>query len=810
MSDFERLSRRQFFRGIGLAALTGLPACAAAPSGDPFRIEKPPVPGAEKWRRYQERRIATACGQCAAGCGVAVRVVEGRGVRIDGEPDNPVNRGGIGPRGRSGLEVLYDPDRVRQPLRRKGARGAHSLAPVSWSDALGELGRRLAELRARGEPHRLAIVCGRARGTVRDLWERFALAYGTPNHFDGLSRADGPVAQAMDLLQGVHEIPAYDWGSTRYVLSLGAGVLEASCQAIYFARAAARMRRGRPTERGKIVHVEPSRSRTAANADEWISILPGTYAAFALGIAHVLVRDGAYDREFLEERCFGFEDWSDEQGRRHRGLRSLLLSTYAPGQAGALCGVPATTIERIAREIAAERPALAITDPRATRASNGLQVAMATHALNVLLGSIDRPGGVLVQRSAPIAEWPAVVLDDAARAGSREARLDGAGGRRYPIGRSALEALPDALLSGSPYAADLLLLDYANPLYSGTNPQRWRRALDKVPFIVTFTPFLDETAAEVADLVLPDHTYLERFEDAAPAPSVGFAVFGVRQPVVEPLYDTRHTGEAILDIARGLGGPVAAAFPWKDFRTLLVQRITSLQKSQRGSIREDSSAKFLRELFQRGFWEEPPYEYGHWSEVIRTPSGRVELFSRRLWEALHDLAERSGKSPQDLLREWGFVPDLDVACLPHHDPIRWQGAQEDYPLVLDPYTPGTYAVGSGANLPLLQELVTEPGLSAWKTTAEIHPETAAAFGVRAGDTVEVQSLEGRLTLPVHLDAGVHPEAVRIAQGGGHTAFGRFARGHGANVMDLVAPSLDPLGGTPSYLGTRVRIRRVAT
>lgn len=802
------LSRRELFRSLALT-LAGLPACSVGRGHDPFALEKPPVPGADKWRRFQERRLATACAQCPAGCGVEVRVVEGRAVRIDGAVENPVNRGGVGPRGRSGLQVLYDPDRIHQPLRRKGARGSGTLEPVSWDEAVGELSERLASLREKREPHRVAIVCGRERGMMRELLERFALAYGTPNFFDGSSRGAGAVPLAIYLMQGIREVPGYDWTSTRYVLSLGAAVLEASCQGIYFSRATAHWRRGRAIDRGRIVHVEPSYSLTAANADEWISIQPGTYGAFALAIAYVLIREGTYDREFVAEHGFGFESWTDAAGRTHRGFRDLVLSGYAPEQVSAVCGVDKAIIERIAGEIGAARPAFAITDPRATHAPNGLHVAMAVHALNALLGAIDRPGGVLVQRPAPLAPWADVVLDEVAREGVARPRLDGVGARSYPVATSVPEALPNAIAGGEPYPLDALLLYYANPVYAWTNPERWRSAIEKVPFVVSFTPFLDETAALAADLVLPDHTYLERWEDAAPAPSVGFPIFGLRQPVVEPLHDTRATGDVVIGLAKELGAGIEEAFPWKDFRTALFQRIAGLQKSERGSIRKGSTNEFLRELVARGFWEDPPYRFGQWEEVLRTPSGKFEFFSQRLSSELEALGARRGMSVSELLREWGHDEDPDLVCLPHHDEIGWEG-DEDFPLRLEPYKPVTYAEGSGANLPLLQELVTEPGQRAWITTVELHPDTARRLGVREEDAVEIESPVGKIAAPAHLHRGVRPGVIRIAQGRGHTAYGRFARGRGANVMELVAPRWDPFGGFPARIGTRVRLRRITT
>ena len=420
------LGRRGFLKALGVGVLAGA-ASSCRRGEDPYALEKPPVPGADKWLPHEERWITTACAQCAAGCGVRARVVGGRAVKLDGQPSNPINQGGIGPRGLSGLQVLYDPDRITGPMRRKGARGSTEFEPITWDAALDEVATRLRALRDAGNPHQLGVLSGRDRGRTLDLLRQFCKAYGTPNLSEGLSRRLGAVAQAALLTQGIHEIPAYDWTSTRYVLSVGAGVLESSCQAIYFTRGAAFMRQGRGGARAKIVQVETVRSRTGAQADEWIGIAPGTYAAFVLGIAHILVRDDLYDAAFVRDHTFGFDAWNTPDGRSIPGFADMLMADYGPEQVAATCGVPAETLERIASEIGQERPAFAVVDERATLASNGLQVAFAVAALNALLGAIDRPGGVLTQRSAPVA---ALAAARAGRHGPQRTRAPAARRRR--------------------------------------------------------------------------------------------------------------------------------------------------------------------------------------------------------------------------------------------------------------------------------------------------------------------------------------------------------------------------------------------
>jgi anaerobic selenocysteine-containing dehydrogenase len=807
------IDRRRFLTGSGFAAGgMMLGGCAHGDHEDPYALTKPRVPGSAGWAKGEERYIATACAQCSAGCGIRVRVVEGRAVKIEGNLACPVNMGGVGPRGLSGPQVLYDPDRVRQPLRRKGGRGAANptFEPVTWDAAYDELGARLKSLRDASNAHKLAIVCGRERGMTLELLRRFAQSFGTPNVFDGLSGGDGPVATACELMQGVREIPAFDWTRTRYILSLGSGLLEASCQSVYFARAQGQMRRGRNGVRAKIVHVGHARSRTAMNADEWLPARPGTHAAFALALAHVLVRDGLYDKDFVGEHGFGFEPWKGEDGREHAGFRQV-LQEYPPERAATVCQVTPAVIERIAREMAEARPSFAIANSEELLASNGLSTAMAVHALNALLGSIDRPGGVLVQRAAPLAAWPELELDELATASLAHARLGSDDETRFPFGSPPLDALPAALTSGQADGLEALFFYYSNPLYARSQQREWRAALAKVPLIVSFTPFLDETAQETADWILPDDTYLERFEDAAPAPSVGYAIFGIRQPTVERLHDTRATGDVVIQLAQRIGSPVQEALPWKDFKDAVKQRIVGLFQAKRGTIVEEKGSAFLKRLYEEGYWSEPDYVFEQWPEVLATPSGRFEFFSQRLLAAVAERAARAQMPVEGWLAHVGLPVDLDRVCMPAHEEIAWHGDEQRFPLLLLPYRPNTYAEGSGANLPWLQELHIHAGRPTWTTEAEMHPSTASAANVRSGERVAIASANGNeLEAVARLSTDVLPGIVRIAQGGGHTAFGRFATSWGDNVMKLVsATGVHPLAGACSLCDTRVQLRRLA-
>ena len=740
-------TRRDALAGLGVAAAAAalVPACRATwtpPEADPTaRAQaKPYVPGCEDYATHQERWFTSTCAQCPAACGIRVRVVEGRAVRIEGNRENPLNRGGIGARGLSGLQALYDADRVRSPLLRVGGK----LAPVRWDQALDVLGASLATVRARA-PEQLLVISGQERGFTHELLARLCEAYGTPNFVDGSPGHGAPLARAMELSLGVRDQPAYGWSGANAILSLEAGLLEDACRSIYFARVAAAMRRD-SARRARLVHAGPMFDLAAYNADQWLRIPPGTAGALALGLCHVLLADGTYDTELVD---------------RARGVPELraLVEGYAPERVAAITGISPAELVALARDLWNRRPVLTVVDERSLAFTNGVETARAALALAELLGALENvEGGVRLPAVPPLAEWPAVDLDATARRGLATPRLDGAGRGPYSGAAAVLDALPDAILAHPPGVA---LLYHANPAYARAAPARWREALAKIPLVVSFSPFLDETTAELAHLVLPEPTYLERFEDALPAPGLPRAVVGVRRPVVAPLYDTKPTGDVVLALARRLGGAVARAFPWSTADDAFEERLLGLQAAARGTIVESSPRTFLDRLTEAGFW----------ADADDAPPRVVDFAFPASWS-----------------------------------PPRWHGDPAQFPLALVAYRPLGYAEGSGANQPWLRSLRSRPGLGDWTLAASLAPCDAPP-GIATGDLVRVTSPAGSLVLPAHVDPRMQPGCVAIPTGGGHTALGKWARGFGVNVMELLAATPADDTGASLLCATRVRVTR---
>src|SRR5512139_2397825 len=402
----------------GFLALSGAGAAGIAVSGcGPHNIADF-LELSESARRApggEEKWVTALCGQCTGGCPLRARTVGGRVVSLTGNPFYPLNRNGVCPTGLAGLQVLYNPDRVRGPLKRVGSRGEGKWQSISWQEAIETAGQRLREIRGRGEPHTVAFLSGKCPGLMDGLIARFCRAYGTPNDIRNTSAAAEAQALARYCTQGTRAPFTYDFDNTNCILSFGAPLFEVSNSPVRMLRAYGHLRQERPGPKAKIIQIEPRFSVTAAKADQWVPINPGTEATLALGIAYVLIREGLYDKAFVDAHTFGFDDWRDDAGVMHLGFRNLVLQDHNLDEVARITGVPVASILGITKEFAKRKPAIALGEMAST---NAVYSAMAVHALNALVGSLDVPGGVVFPAEVPLKPWPEVTLDTVAEQGA--------------------------------------------------------------------------------------------------------------------------------------------------------------------------------------------------------------------------------------------------------------------------------------------------------------------------------------------------------------------------------------------------------
>ncbi|MBW2017171.1 MAG: molybdopterin-dependent oxidoreductase [Deltaproteobacteria bacterium] len=764
---------------------------------------------------------STFCTLCPGGCGIEVRKVEERAVKIEGRTDYPVNPGGICPLGAGGLQLLYNENiRFTSPMKRVGSRGSGDFVPISWDEALREVLDRIRDLRKNGRPEALAAVNGYPReSTMAHLVERFIRSVGSPNYLR-IPDADDTCRIANRLMTGSSRSMAYDLENSDFVLSFGCGLIEGwgapgrmiHAWGIWHDREAG-------NRKVKVVQVESKASLTASKADQWVAVRPGTETALALGLAHVMVKKGLYHRDFIDHYAFGFEDWLDDDGTRHQGFKTLVLHKYTPEKVSAITGVDAGRIVALAEDFARAKKPVALFGKGKGDVNGNLLECMAVQALNALAGRINRPGGVILQDPVPLGGWPEIEADAVTEAGWAKGRLDQAG-ERYPFTDSLINGFSEALLQ-DPSAVDMLLVFGANPVFTLPDGGLFRRALEKIPFIVSFSPFRDDTAL-MADLILPDHSPLEKVEDIPRPRGLQYPLYGVTKPVVKPLYDTRHSGDVVIELARRLGGKMKDSFPWKNFEEALQARVRGLYESGPGLTRYDggkpvwksltrpaiykadygSFQDFWKGLRKGGFWYRPLVRYGGWADLFKTPSGKFEFYCTSLQEAFPGNGGKT--SIEETLKSADVTSTGDEAFMPHFESAEVSG---DYPLLLVPYELINLSSGPWPNPHFLNKTLFDYQLSENESFAEIHPGTASTYHLKEGDRIYVDSPAGRVRVRVHLFEGAMPGVVFLPLGFGHHAYDEYQKGKGVNPNDLISPRRDPLSGLPAWWNTRVKISR---
>jgi anaerobic selenocysteine-containing dehydrogenase len=555
------MDRRQF---IKVTAATSASATLAS-CGNPelhlarFIPEEEIIPGIVIWR-------PSVCPLCSAGCGIQVKVMQGEAEvirngqlglikmglakKLEGNAAHPISQGKLCARGQAAIQLTYHPDRIAHPLKRTGDRGSGQFQEITWDAAMDDLKSHLNALESSGEQKLLSFLTRPLRGQRRTLISEFLTRFGAPPAVEFEVFGEQVLREANARCFGHEQLPTADFANSRYVMSFGADFLgtwnSPTAQNIGYGE----MRQGRPGIRAKLVQVEPRMSQTGANADEWVPVKPGTEGVLALGIAHVLMKNGLHPAP-AAARALAQIDGS-AQG----------FAAYSPDEVEKITGVKADRVERLAREFASNGPAVALIGGAPLAQSNGMFHALAVNALNALVGSIGVPGGIVFT--------PQI--------------------RPAPPKGSTLQSL---FASPSP---KLLLLYNANPVFGSPVAWRVKEGLMSIPYIVSFGQFIDETSV-LSDLILPDHSFLESWVDDIPESGSTMAVISVARPVMKPLHQTRPMADVLLELGRDL--------PWKTYDEVLKAAFASIPAPKAANPDEQVDV-FVKAQQDGGWWGELP------------------------------------------------------------------------------------------------------------------------------------------------------------------------------------------------------------
>jgi anaerobic selenocysteine-containing dehydrogenase len=694
-----KITRRNFLKIASLGAGATILAGCANPRRwvtlEPYvRAPEEQLAGVATW-------YASTCRMCPAGCGIIVRIMNGRALKIEGNPENPLNLGKLCARGQAGLQLLYNPDRLDAPVT-QASRGSHQFKAITWDEGINTL---FEKLQAAGDG--VAVLGGSSMsGHLYDILGRFTAAIGAnaPVIYDPLVDMNGyaALADVDKTLFGQAALPTYDLGNADIVISFGADLLGPGISQVRYGIEYGKFRGGKLGQRGYLVQVEPHMSLTGAKADLWLPALPGTEGLVAQAIISLIA-----------SQSFAVAD--PQRVERAK----LFAGPVDLNKVAAATGVSSSELLHLAQIFSEAKHPLAIPGGGLSGLLDVNAALTAVQALNFIAGNTGMPGSMALSAETSV---PKQFV------------------RPLPSTFSNMLALLGKMKAG---IIKVLLVIGPNPAYELPLQAGFAEALAKVPFVVSFAPIVDETAAQ-ADLILPERTYLESWGYDVVSPAFGTAIVSSQQPVVTPLFDARSAADVLLTAAKGI--PAAAkALPWNDEVAYLKEMVAQLPP---GSLADEGGVVWERYL-QHGGWSMAP----HAASAASATPGTLE--------------------PQP----------LQLAA------PQFQGDAATYPYFLHLYVSSLLSDGRGANLPWLQASPDPLTTGAWQTLVEINPATAQNIGVVDGEVVKVTSPYGEIEGYVYTYPAMRPDTVAIATGQGHTDYGRYGSQHGSNPIQLVGAQL---------------------
>ncbi len=695
------VSRRDF---LGLCAGAGGAATLGLRS---FTVNAAAVPHpAATWS--EGRVISSVCGMCVNRCGIRCRVRNGVLEKIDGEPLNPKSRGGTCAKGQAGVMAAYDPNRIRHPMIRVGARGEGKWRRASWDEANAYVAENLTRIIDKYGPE------GLLWSSTTDLTETFFVQLGryigTPNFARHASLC--LASRNVGYFGTMGGVPDSDLANSRYIIMFGANRAEAF-EPPYNIDMIESIKKG-----GKLVVVDPRMTVTASKG-EWIPIRPRTDMALVLGIMNVLIREDLYDHQFVAERTVGFEEL-----KAH-------VAPFTPEYVARETDVPAQTIVTMAREMAAAAPAVSVfPGRRSSWYTNDTQFRRSTAMLTALLGAIDAPGASFFnggRQKLGSFDWELGPMEE------RE-RFD-AFNEHYPLANhedGGYVSLRDAIIGGTAsYPVKGWMIYHQNPLASVLDEAKTRKMMEQMDFICTIDVQPSQTAW-MSDIILPETTYLERLDPVCSLPGTR-KFLAVRQPVIKPVGESR----TILQIIQGLAPELDKRY---EFETPIVDAFNF-------TIEDYIDAQLARApvdratLLEQGIWleEEKPLVFGAYrsgKKPFKTPSGKVEFVSARF--------ARNGYDPLPI----------------YESPVEQSGKQR---LITGHAAQFTHAANQ--NNPWLNALY--PENEAW-----IHPSVAESKGIKDGDYVKVKSDIAEIRIKAKVTRRIRSDTVFILHGFGSSSGGQ--------------------------------------
>ncbi len=695
---------------------------------------------------------------CSFRCPIQAQVINNKTVFIQGNPNAPQQGTRVCARGGSGVSLINDPHRIVKPMKRTGPRGSGEWQVISWQQAYKEIAEKMAAIKNQYGPQ--GVVFSSKSGSLSGHLFHLATAFGSPNTFTHASTCPAGKAIAAKVMMGGDL--AMDIANTRYMVSFGHNLYEGIEVADTHELMTAQ-------EKGaKMVSFDPRLSVFSSKADEWHAIKPGGDLPVLMAMCNVMITEKLYDAGFVERYTTGFDQLAEA------------VQEATPEWAQKLADVPADVITRVTREMAACAPH-AIVSPghRATFSQEEIDMRRMIFTLNVLLGNIEREGGMYQKKAAATYNKlagekvaPVLAKPDAKLPKPTAQRIDLVAPQFKYIaaGGGVVQSIIDAVLNQTPYPVKGWIMSRHNPFQTVTCRPDLVKTVEQLDLVVSCDVYLSESAA-YADYLLPECTYLERDEEVSDMSGLNPA-YALRQQVVEPIGDARPSWQIWKELGEQLG--LGQYYPWQDMQVRQLYQLNgdhalSAELRQKG-YREWGVPLLLREPESvRQFTAQYPGAVavdndGTYGEQLRfkSPSGKIELYSEEL---------------ETLLPGYGIPRARNFALKADNELYFIQGKV------------AVHTNGATQYVPLLSELM-------WDNAVWIHPKTAGEKGIKSGDDIWLENATGKEKGKALVTAGIRPDTLFVYMGFGAKAGAKTAATtHGIHCGNLLPHVTSPVSGT---------------
>ena len=831
----KNITRRKFLKRVATTTTVATVAPGMTNTAEAMELQEggkdfSPQTGKER------KVIPSACWQCVARDAILCYVEDGKLVKIEGNPKSIRNRGRICSKGQAGISQLYNPDRILNPLLRVGKRGEGKWKKITWDEALkllidgGEIAgskvKGLKTLRDEGTPEKFMFHYGRMKGSDSAIIKsNFLPAYGTSTVAGHTAICEVAKWVGQELTWGKH-YDINDVENTNMILNFGCNFYEAHTSHIQLAQRAINAQ-----NRGvKVVTFDVRFSNTAAKSDEWIPIKPGTDGAVALAMCNVIMEEDLHDAEFIEK-------WTNTNVAQLKAH----LKQYTPEWAESVSGVSAQRTRTLAIEFAKAKPGTVVSYRGAVAHYNGVENERAMKMLDAICGHIDVKGGTLHGVGAKFS-YPKTSGHP-----SKLNIVDGIPGEiAYPTHHADHQVLK-MIKDGRAGRPEIYMIYCYNPAYVNGGCQENIEVLKNeklIPFFVSVDIAMSESSY-LADLILPDVSYLERWSWDDMVSYDLIPEFYLRQPVVPPRGECRQFQDVAIEIAKRLGIELGFESTVDFIKKSCEASGVGFEYLKKHGVWHPEGATpkykgYAKELAPENYTgddvllDEATGVYWNWTksnakskeQAIETgytnmKYGYKGYVGQKIGDKVYtgfkpDKLNKSGMFElySKLLEKKGFNP------LPSYIPIPEHQALKDGELIMTTYKVNVQTHSRTQNNKWLTEIYHENPLL-------IHPTTAAQNGINNGDRVEVKSELSTIEAVARVTEGIYPGVISVSFHCGHWRYGEYAsgkqsfvhecepdcgrkwwKGVGVNPNWAIPAKPDPIGGQLRFMDTVVTVTKV--